>query len=413
MIEHQIIRLFTRDKQQHTKYSHRIEALTLDKVILDILKLVSRYYKQYPEHSFISQDELLHYYDYHYPDSKQRQLYTEVIQRAYQLDTSDSLASAVVRQLIEKDTSNKVIHKLLPIVSGEPSPGLIEEAKALIAEHDLLIQAEDSSEESPFIEDDLTELIHDSIEGGLNWGLGCLNQDLGPLPGNTLGHFFAIPDAGKTSFIHYQMASWEPQLAEDQTALWFNNEEGGKKIRLRHFSAVCNATKDQIISNPDRARELFYKRGGHRMKLYDKAVITVEEIEKVCLEHNARIAVVDIGDKIMYRGRSKAGNGADALQGVYDNLREVVKRINKHHRFDMLTTGQAGTTAENKRWLQQSDLYAGKTGKAGAFDYIIGMGWLIEEPERRYFSLCKNKLGTQSLRHVVNFHPLVARFSDG
>jgi hypothetical protein len=120
---------------------------------------------------------------------------------------------------------------------------------------------------------------------------------------------------------------------------------------------------------------------------------------------------VDIGDKIIYRGKSTAGNGADALQGVYDNLREVVKRVNHHHKFDMLTTGQAGTTAENKKWLQQSDLYAGKTGKAGAFDYIIGMGWLQETPTRRYFGLCKNKLGTQSGRHVVSFDPLRARFT--
>ena len=115
---------------------------------------------------------------------------------------------------------------------------------------------------------------------------------------------------------------------------------------------------------------------------------------------------------MQYRGRSKAGNGADALQGVYDTLREVTKRINRHHKFDMLTTGQAGTTAENKKWLQQSDLYAGKTGKAGAFDYIIGMGWLQETPTRRYLSLCKNKLGTQSLRNVVFFDPIRARFKD-
>jgi hypothetical protein len=202
------------------------------------------------------------------------------------------------------------------------------------------------------------------------------------------------------------------QLDEEQTALWFNNEEGGEKINLRFYSAVCNATEEQVEANEEKAEALFAERGGHKVKIYDKAIITVEEIERECIQKNARFAIVDIGDKIIYKGKTKAGNGADALQGVYDNLREVVKRVNIHHKFDMLTTGQAGTTAENKKWLQQSDLYAGKTGKAGAFDYIIGMGWLTETPLRRYFSLCKNKVGTSSGRHVVHFEPLRARFKD-
>lgn len=411
MVEYQVIRLFTRSKQQWERYSGRVDNLTLEKEIKDLLHLITTYYQTYPEHSFISKDELIGHFDYHYPSHKNRATYLDIIERIYHLDTSDSLASAILKRIIEKDTWNRLINKGLPIVSGEYVPDTIGEASSILEEHNRLIETEEEGE-SPFFDASLEELIQTTTVGGLKWGLQCIQEDLGDLPGNTLGHFNAVPDAGKTSFVHFQVANWCTQLEGEQTCLWFNNEEGKEKIKLRFYSAVCNATRDQLMAAPAKAKEIFTQRNGHRMLLRDNDIITMEEIERLCIDHKARIAVVDIGDKIMYKGRSKAGNGADALQGVYDNLRQVVKRINKHHKCDIFTTGQAGTTAENKQWLQQSDLYGGKTGKAGAFDYIIGMGHLLERPEQRFLSFCKNKLGTQSRRHVVNFNPLTARFFE-
>lgn len=411
MIELQVLRCFTRDRDKVLQYGEKIKGMTLDKEIMLILKLISTYYIKYPDHKFVSKDELLAWFDYHYPKSKKRDSVDGMLTTIYEQDTSDSLAVDVIHKLITKDFGVRVLNLLLPMLNDEVDAGVIEEVRRQIADCEASLGEQDNVA-TPYVDNTLQELLDQKQTDGLTFPLHCLDADLGRLTGNTLGHFFAVPDAGKTSFIHFLVSKLCRQLTGTQTVVWFNNEEGGRKVKLRFFSAVCGATEAQIIENPRRAEELFKERYGGKMLLYDKAIITVQEIEQECIKHNTRLAVVDIGDKIQYKGRSAKGNGADALQGVYDTLREVTKRINLHHKFDMLTTGQAGTTAENKKWLQQSDLYAGKTGKAGAMDYIIGMGSLDSTPLRRYISLCKNKLGTQSLKYDITFDPLRASFRD-
>lgn len=383
--------------------------MALDKEIKELLTLITKYYDSYPEHEFISQDEFRTFFDYHYPGSKKREDFLLTLDRIYALDTSDSIAADFLTKLVKKDFGTKLIDMLLPMLNDQVQDDVLDKVREQCDMYDDVLQSTDETT-SPYVELSLKEILANKTTGGLHWPMDCLQDDLRNLTGNTLGHFFAIPDAGKTSFIHFLTAGLLPQLEGEETLTWFNNEEGGEKVKLRNYSAVCNATEDQIDAQPDRAEATYRERGGGRLLLFDQAIITIEEIERACIKNHSRFAIVDIGDKVVYRGKSSAGNGADALQGVYDNLREVVKRVNKTHKFDLLTTGQAGTTAENKKWLQQSDLYAGKTGKAGAFDYIIGMGWLQETPNRRYFGLCKNKLGTQSGRHVVAFDPLRARF---
>lgn len=411
MVEHQVLRSISRSKQQFLQHRALLENVTLEPEIKKLLNLISNYYNEYPSHEFISKDELLAFYDYNYPNSKTRNDFIITLDQIYSLDTSDSLAADYVSKLLRKDFGVQLINLLLPALEGDVDRNIVDlvREKCAIYENSIGVHLQNASH---YVEDDLTTLLLQKETHGLQWPLQALKGDLGIISGNTLGHFFAIPDAGKTSFIHFLAAGLCPQLEEGEVFGWFNNEEGGAKVKLRSYSAFCNATEEQIKAEPQRAEQVYHERGGSRLKLYDKAIITTDEIERECIKNKVRFAVVDIGDKVLYRGRSKAGNGADALQGVYDNLREVVKRVNSHHKFDMLTTGQAGTTAENKKWLQQSDLYAGKTGKAGAFDYIIGMGWLSETPTRRYISFCKNKVGTQSQRHVIHFDPLRARFKD-
>ena len=272
----------------------------------------------------------------------------------------------------------------------------------------------DDEVESPFVNTSLDDLVNMAATDGLSWRLNCLKQALGPLSGGTLGNMFARPETGNTTFLHSEVSNFVRQLEDDQTALWFNNEEAGYRVRLRQYSSVCGASEASVKANLKKAQEAFDARGGNRIRLYDDANISVETVERVMWEHKPRVVVIDQGDKLSYKGEGKAGNGADRLKGVYDKLREVVKRANKDWKTDILTVGQAGATAEGRKWLSNTDIDGGKTGKPGAMDYIIGIGATGHDGDEftRYISLPKNKLTSDHGKFVVQINPSTARYID-
>jgi hypothetical protein len=57
---------------------------------------------------------------------------------------------------------------------------------------------------------------------------------------------------------------------------------------------------------------------------------------------------------------------------------------------------QAGGTAENKKYLEMNDVDSSHTAKQGEADWMFGLGRSdrVGEEDRRFISVCKNKLPT-------------------
>ena len=412
MLEISIIKSMIKEKETYNKYYKHINNITTESHIKILFNMINKYYTKYPEHNYISLDELKTFFSFEYPNMKDKEIYDNLFLQLSDIDTSDSLAKDLIIKFIEKDFVNRIIQKGIPVISGEDS-NVIESFEIILSEYKEAIDLQETDdEERIFVEDDLEELISQTTSDGLSWRLTCLNIDLGQLPGGSLGHFFARPDCGKTSFIHSEVSYFAGQLKDDEIIIWFNNEEAGSKVKLRLYSAICKATKIQIIQNTELAKKKFNEKGGNRIRLYDSATISVEDIERVCKNIQPRIVIIDVGDKLTYRGSNKAGNGSERLTGIYTSLREVVKRCNKDWKMDILTTGQSDAQSEGRQWLYQINLDGGKTGKAGAFDYIIGMGATDKEAVERYIYCCKNKMGDFSDKNIVVFDKQRARFSD-
>jgi replicative DNA helicase len=413
MVTLNVLKLFTNNKDYYTKYNNTLNTLILEPEVKDLFKVISNYYDRYDTHTFISKDEFLSFFSLEYPMKKDKQLYVQLIEQFYALDTSDSVAADTMTQMIEVDAANKIVNTLLPSVSGERF-GLMSSVQEIIDNFMALKNKTEEEDSSLFVEDELDELIDQTATDGLSFRLNCLRSSLGPLSGGTLGHIFARPECGKTTFVHSEVSFLASQLADGETVLWFNNEEAGSRVKLRLYTAVTGMSLDAIIDNKQTAISKFNERGGLRVKLYDSANISIEEIEKLCKEYHPRFVVVDQGDKLSYKGDGNAGNGADRLKQIYDRLREVVKRCNLDHKMDMLTVGQADVQAEGRKWLNLSNLDSGKTGKAGAFDYVIGIGKTdqISEEYTRFVQLCKNKLTGDHGRYVVSIDPQTARYID-
>lgn len=411
MVTLNVLKLFTNNRDYYNKYNDIIKSISLEPEIKDLFKVIHNYYTKYDSHNYISKDEFISFFSLEYPIKKDKQLYLQMIDQFYGLDTSDSVAADTMSQMIEIDCANKIVNTLLPSVSGERF-GLMQGVQEII---DRFMELKDTAEEeSVFVEEDLDELISQTNTDGLSWRLNCLRSSLGPLSGGSLGHIFARPESGKTTFIHSEVSFLASQLSDGETILWFNNEESGSRVKLRLYSAVCGATYDKIIEHQQQAKERFNERGGKRIKLYDAANISIEEVAGLCKDYRPRFVVIDQGDKLSYRGDSSAGNGADKLKQIYDRLREVVKKCNEQWKMDMLTVGQADVQAEGRKWLTLANLDSGKTGKAGAFDYVIGIGKtdMVSEEFTRFIQLCKNKLTGDHGRYVVSIDPPTARYID-
>lgn len=412
MIEHTILKLLTRDTKYLAKYLGVISQVSLEPENKLIFNLIKSYYSKFPEHNYISQAELASYFKSEYPAHKNPEYILQMIEGIYECDTSDSLASDIVGRLVEVDVANKVINSLLPTLQGEQYGKLLE-ATAIIQEWQETA-FDGQEEESPFIDDDLDALLDHNDTDGLRFRLNCVHEALGNLTGGTLGHVFARPEVGKTTFTHSEASFFATQIPEDSCILWINNEEEGTKVRLRQYSAVTGMTEQAIRADIETAKRVFNERGGSRLRLYDNASVSITEIELLCKEHKPRVVFIDQGDKITYRGQDKAGNGADRLKQVYDKLREVVKRCNKQWKMDMITIGQADAQCEGRKWLNLSNLDSGKTGKAGAFDYCIGIGktFVDDEENVRYISFAKNKLGGKHTKTRVTIDSEKARYHD-
>ena len=384
---------FLTNKENYNKYIRYIKEFNLEQETSTVLNSITDYYKEFPDKENILISELIIYNSLRNPLIKKRELYSELFQKLETLKVDSVLIKENFNSLLEKYYSSEILFKLSSAIENDERE-VLEDVKKTIDEFDeakLRLVDKDSK----FVTTDIEEIIREQEERpGFKWRLPSLNEHHGDIVGETLGHIFARVDTGKTSFVFSEESYWVKQLKDDECLIHFNNEEDGKKLMKRFYQAFLNIDKDTLAKFPDKCKKEFYAKGGNRFRLYDDAIISIEDIEEELKNCNARIIVVDQADKLVFTGHSKLGDVA-RLQMVYAKLREISKKYDVH----VLTVGQASQSAENKKWLLPTDLDSSKTLKPGEFDYIIGIGKLFGDSisgavDIRYMHLCKNKLGT-------------------
>lgn len=397
------------NKSLYQRYCSFVSTSNITKEVNNILIAIREYYNTIDNHEYLSSDELRTWFFHINPNIKDADLYNSLFERLGTLDVSESIAHEVVKNLIEKDYANKIVNNLIPVLE-DATFGAVQEVKKLVEEYEEVCQLK-NNEDNPFVDDDLEQLLEENVTGvGINWRLNCLNSDIGSLRGGSLGHVFARPDTGKTSFLASEATFFASQLGEEDCLLWINNEEKGSKVKLRTYQASLNALTASIVSNVDKAKEMYVERGGDKIKLYDDASISITDIKKLIKKFRPKIVIIDQGDKVSF---PKDGdyNNADRLQKLYQKFRELAKEFN----CDIITAGQANGEAEGRKWLLMEHMNNSKTGKPGELDYAIGIGCSFAEgdEELRFIHLCKNKMKDgHHGKFTVLFDSTKARYKD-
>lgn len=378
-----------------------------NKYIYKLLIVIKNLFDNYNKEKF-TVEELISLFHVSYPAlQKDEAAYFDQFFSAVQAaQVDDAIADKLFLQLQEQSTAEKIAQTAVQVAQGK---GKFEDLTTLLNS----IEVSPVEEEEQLVTTSIKE-IHDSkqSEKGLRWRLATLNKSIGSLRRGNFGFIFARPEAGKTTFLASEITFMAPQT--DRNVLWINNEQPGGDVISRCYSSLLGADERTIFGNVDEAEQRWTSAIGTRLRFVDNPGITKSQIENLCKKYDPALIVFDQLDKV---------HGFDAerydllMKAKYQWARELSKNYGP-----VIGVCQAGGTAENKRYLEMTDVDSSHTAKQGEADWILAIGKVNDAgyETMRYLHICKNKLPGDDdtdpkLRHgkmEVRFNEEIARYED-
>ena len=396
MIEHSILKLFLEDNDLYTKYHTylKLDFIKTDYPLLfklfkslpakSVGELEAKYLTLYPvlkdgDRKVIS--ELLATVD-------KTEVYTQSIVDYMQQHYSQSVASELSLVAIDVAEGRKKVEDLAPIIDK------------------LELSVVDEIDEVEWVTTDIEELMdEEELSLGLKWRLNALNQSLGPLRKGNFGHIFARVETGKTAMWISEVTFMAEQV--EQPILIFFNEEGGKDIVWRMYSAVTGFTYMELSNNIKKAKAIWDEKIGDKIKFIDQpSLVERKTMEKLIEQVQPSLIIIDNMDKV----KGFVGDRKDlVLHEIYKWGRDIAKTY-----CPVISVGQADSTGHNDRYINESQMADSKTSKPSELDFIIGIGRTDKEGYEnvRYINIPKNKLRgdtntVEAMRHLKGKEVLI------
>lgn len=391
MQELSVLKLFC-DKRavfdSHYPYLTRLE--NLEREIKTILTCIHQYYDRYKDHEYIGKKELKAFYDFQYPNSKDREIIHEMISALFEADVSNSVARDLLEQVIERSYAAIIVDKLVPVIEGNRFgvvPNINNDVERFVS------LMKNPPKESRLLEAcDLTveELVRQEIDDeGIPWHLENLTQIIGGVRRQTLGLIYAFVDSGKTSFGLSACASFAHFLKDTpDIVVYAGNEESAPRLSLRLTQAMLNVTRHDIQRSPADIEQQRRERGFTRVRILDN-ITHISEVHRLLEEWRPRIVMIDQGTKVSLDVRNV--KEIKEVQLLFNYYREAAKEFDT----SIICLAQGVGEAENRKWLKLSDIYGSRVAIQGELDYAIGIGRVQDDQSRenyRYINIPKNKL---------------------
>ena len=339
---------------------------------------------------------------------EKQEIYKTIFDKLLTHTVDEGLASELSTYLINKDYAQKIAETALSIVedSGKET---INDIATLIDKHS--IELDKSKDVDDYIVEDTDEALIESLErkGGVPWRLKALQESVGNI---MKGDFIAIAayvGSGKTTMLVSEAVHMVDHIPEDEYILWFNNEEGGSKVRKRLAQSVTGMSKEEALKNPT----LFlseYKKSAvrDRIKVYDKGSITTYDILQTIKRYPPALIIIDQLYKVNFPG-TQVENEVTRLANIFNWGRDLCKTY-----APVITVHQADSTAAGQLWIEKNQLHGSKIGMPGEMDVIITLGANYDPRYENIRGLYtpKNKLtGLESYKKLVKLDPERASYS--
>lgn len=348
--------------------------------------------------------------------NKDKDFNENILVQIDKLDVSETTSKTLLTSLLRRKKLKEISLKAYEAYEGRLELHEVTDLFQKWSEQGLSTSEESGPDSLAFVDDSLTDLVNDAIsQPGLRWRLKTLNRMLGSLRTGDFGFIFARPETGKTTFLCSEETFMASQLKEeDGPILHINNEEGGKKVRLRMYQAALGIDLAVLLSNSEEYEKKFRSVTHDKLKLVDKAGISKREIEHLCKKYNPSLLILDQIDKItgFVNDREDLRLGA-----IYQWARELAKTY-----CPVIGVCQADGTGEGVKWLTMGHVANAKTAKQAEADWIVGIGAVHDAGSEtiRFLHASKNKLmgdpdSDPSMRHgkmEVLIKPNVARYED-
>ena len=389
-VELSLIRCVCDSREMFDKYYPYIKTLNnMDRDMRLLFTLVAKYYEKYNTQS-ISKDDLMAFYDYMYPLTKNRTLHTELIHNLFEMKVNVNIVQDHFENVMERHYAARMVQELQPVLEGGKF-SVLPTIKDMAEEY--VTKMKNPPPESMTLQPkelSIEELVSKEISPeGPTWPLQGLNNSIGVLRRGKFGIAYAYVDTGKSSFGARCSAHWLKQLKENELLIYAGNEEGLSAIQLRIWQSLLDKDKFWIAQNMQAAKDIV-ARWTSRLKMFD-SIYHIATINKLLEQYHPMVLVVDQVTKLKMPGK-KQSKDVEELEAISNFCREKAKE------FDTSIFGLTQGTGEShdKLYLELTDMYNSRVGIQGELDYAIGIGMDRKHPEnanRRYFNVAKNKFG--------------------
>lgn len=355
-----------------------------------IIKTIEEYFKRYPDKKQMTVDELRSFFSVTNPASN-KATFSEIFDALEHLDIeNEELLKDILNHFVEVHMCSRISQAATEVMKGTKGTAM-DEIEGMVQEFKDIAGGV-SNDNELWYNEPLRDILVREKAGSLSWGIPWLNKTLGYLKPGTLGHVFARPDGGKTSFALHQIAhfGWELKKKKEEGLLLFlNNEEHPGVVKRRLIQAMLGWELAAIEEAPEEAERLHLLKGGSNIRIKG-SVTHIRQIEDCLISAKPKVVVIDQGPKVWIPG-FKDMSGVERLAKLYNKYRELAKQYN----VIFISLGQADGASENKRLLGLNNLDNSKVGIPGELDWALGIGRVTNDPgleNVRWLNIAKNKL---------------------
>jgi replicative DNA helicase len=391
------------NRENYSNYRNYLKDKEFTKESFKILKVIDKHFQESTED--LTLDDLVNkFFAEHKPDEYYKAVF-ENLRNKQPSESFKSLLEAFKTRGIALDLSAQlyeVSEGLKPVTDVFQS---IEELKNPVDET-----------KYDFVTDDLNDILDEClVKPGLKFRLKFLQQSLGSLRKGDFGFVVARPEIGKTAFLCSEVSHMATQLTEeDGPVLWFNMEDGGKKVKARIVQATLGMTIQEINRDRQGALEKYNELTKGKILLHDNVSPNKYFVESMFERYKPSLAVFDQLDKV---GGFSADREDLRLGSIYLWARGLAKRY-----CPIIGISQSDGSGEGQEFLTMANISNSKTSKAAEADWIVGIGAKNEwgSEHIRGISILKNKLiqdpqGGETDRHgkrTVLIRPQIQRYMD-
>ena len=381
-------------KEQYDKVARYIPMGAINKRTKLVAKDIGRYFEENDNETMINFNSFrsLFFTSYHRKLNDDDTTFYNAILTKMEADVPDGVRNSLINQLLELEFATDLGNLVDEYQAGD-EVDIVSEVTHITKKLDEQMVRANSFEYADL--DDSSVEENDDV--GLKWCLPELNERYRNIQGGDQTIVCARPGLGKTTFLTCNNVSMVADMKDTDIIVWFNNESRRQRIMKRQMQSALRKTNDELsaMQIAGTLNEEYIKVMGRkdRVRVYDihgKNNLFLGDILESILKEGLTIGaiVIDMLDNVKFPTRRELRED-QRLEEMYKWFRELGVEYN----CPTFPTSQVSNEGAGLMYPLQGMLKDSKTGKQGACDNILMIGWDEDttNPNARGISMPKTK----------------------